>query len=101
MPALFGARALVALQDLGFLLGGGIGRISGIEAYGDDVELVADVELQDAQGALKAVELFTAKHGAGEVDEVEDERLLAEVIAEADGAAGLIGEREVGGNLLV
>ena len=87
MPALLGAGALVALQDFGLLFGGGFGSVFGVEAHGDDVEFLADVELQHAQGAFEAGQFFAAEHRAGEVDEIQDQRLLAEVIAEADLAA--------------
>ena len=96
-----GVGASVALEIFGFLCGGDFGRFSRIEADGDDVELVADVELDHLHRAAEAGERFSAKHGAVVVDEVEDQRLLAEVVAEFDGAACVVDEGEIGGNLRV
>src|SRR5215469_17710769 len=44
---------------------------------------------------LEAAENFSAKHGAIEIDKAEDDRFVAEVVAEADGAAKIVAEGEV------
>src|ERR1019366_5748587 len=54
-----------------------------------------------AQSALQAVECFAAQHRAAIVDEVEYQRLLAEIIAQPHVAAQVVGKHEVGRNLLV
>ncbi len=46
-------------------------------------------------------ESFSAEHGAVVVDEIQDERLLAEVVAEFDGAARVVDEGEIGRDLSV
>ena len=99
MPAGRGAGTAVALEIVLLLGGGDLGRLLRIEADGDDFEFVADVELHHLHGAGQAGEGFSAEHGAVVVDEVEDQRLLAEVIAEFDGAAGVVDESEIGRNL--
>src|SRR5438270_495425 len=70
----------------------------GVEADGDDVEFFAHVELHHAQRILESAENLSTKHGAGEVDQVEDDGLLAEVVAEANGAAEVVGEGQIRGN---
>src|SRR5579864_6001875 len=101
MPALFRAGTLVTAEELGFLFGGSLGRVMRVEADGDDVEFFAHVELHHAQRILESAEHLSTKHGAGKVDQVEDDGLLAEVVAEADGAAEAVGEGQVRGNRLI
>ena len=101
VPALFRAGTLVTAEELGFLFGGNLGRVMGVEADGDDVEFLAHFELHHAQRILESAENLSTKHGAGEVDQVEDDGLLAEVVAEADGAAEIVGEGQIRGNGLI
>src|SRR5882762_5415180 len=101
MPSPLGAGAVVAPQKLLFLLRRQLGSVFGIEANGDDFEFLAYIELQHAQSAFQAGELFAAQHRAAVVDEVEDQRLLAEVIAQLHLAAQIVGKYEVRWNLLV
>src|SRR5208283_3928144 len=80
MPSPLGTRAVVAPQKLLFLLRRRLRSVLRIEANGDDFEFFPDIELQHAQSAFQAAELFAAQYRAAIVDEVEDQRLLAEVI---------------------
>src|SRR5208282_5105583 len=101
MPSALGAGTVVPPQELLFLFRGDLGSIFGIEADGDDFEFLAYIELQNAQSAFQAGQLFAAQHGAAVVDEIEDQRLLAEVIAQFHLTAQIVSENEVGRNLLV
>ena len=101
MPAAYGARTAIALQVV-FLLGrGDLGRLLRIEAHRDDIEFVADIKLHHPHRAGEPGESFAAEHGAVVVDEVQDQRLFAEVFAQFDAAPGLVDEREIGRHLPV
>src|SRR6266446_5494148 len=80
MPTLSCAGTSISLQKFCFLGGRHLRGFAGIEADGENVELVADVELQHSERALQSAEDFSAKHGALVVNEIEDHRLSAEVI---------------------
>ena len=99
MPAGGGAGTAVALEIVLLLGGGDVGRFLRIEAYGEDVEFVADIKLHHLHGAGEPGQSFSAEHGAVVVDQVQDQRLLAEVVAEFDGAAGVVDEGEIGREL--
>jgi hypothetical protein len=101
MPAGRGARASVALEVFLLLGGGDRGRFLRVEADRDDVELIADVELHHLHGAAESGEGFAAEHGAVVVDQVQDQRLRSEVVAESDGVAGVVDKGEICGNLSV
>ncbi len=49
----------------------------------------------------KAGECFSAQHGAVVVDEIQDQWLLAEVVAEFNGASDIVDEGEIRGNLRI
>ena len=100
MPAAGCAGTAVALEIVLLLCGGDGRRFLRIEADGDDVEFVADIELHHLHGAGQSGERFAAEHGAVVVDEVQDQRLFAEVVAEFDGAAGVVDESEIGRELV-
>ena len=101
MPAGGGIGTTVAV-DVIFLLGRRhLGRFARIEAYGDHIEFVTHVELHQTHGAGKAGQSFSTEHGAVVINQVQDERLAAEVVAQLYGLAGVVAEDEVGRNLSV
>src|SRR5579864_44137 len=99
VPAGRGAGTTVALEVVLLLGGGDGGCFLRIEADRDDIEFVAEVELHHFHGAGQAGENLTAQHGAVVVNQVQDQRLPAEVICEFDGASGFVDEGEIGWNL--
>ena len=69
------------LADVQFFAGGGnLGRITRIEADGNDVELIADVECQIAQAVRHTVQDQRAEHRAAVIDRSEDDGLTSESI---------------------
>src|ERR1700680_2723540 len=101
MPAGGGAGSAVALEVVLFLGSSNRGSFLRVEAHGDHIELVSDIELHHLHCAGKAGEDFSAEHGAVVVDQIQDQRLLAEVVAEFDGTAGVVDEGEIWRNLSV
>ncbi len=95
VPALGAALAAVLAHDRAFLRRRHLGRLARVEADGEDVELGSDAHAQRAQAAHEAVRRHPAEHRAVEVDEGEDDGLLPEVVAQVDGLARLVAEREV------
>ncbi len=73
--------------------------LPGIDAQREDGELLADVETHRTESSHQAVQEERAQHGAVVVGDQHDDRLLAEVVAQADCLAGLVGEGEVQGQL--
>ena len=88
-----GAGAVVPLQVGRLLRRRQLRRLLRIEAHGDDVELLADAELQHAQRARQAVQHLRAEHRALVVHERQDHRPLAEELAEPHVTAGFVLER--------
>jgi hypothetical protein len=102
VPAVRGARAVVALEVCLFLGGGDLDGVLGIEADADHFELLAGVEGEHAEGALESAQDLRAEHRAAVVDEREDDGLLGlEEGGERDVAAELVVEGEVERDLLI
>src|SRR5579862_8756418 len=101
MPAISSAGAAVTPDELSFLFRRHLRGFFRIEAHGEDIEFSADVELQDAQRAFETAQHFAAEHWALVVNQVEDHRLLAEIVTQLNRLSGFIAEREVAGNGLV
>ena len=101
VPAGGGAGTPVALEVVRLFCGGDFGSFFRIEADGDDVEFVADVELDHLHRSGQAGQCLSAKHGAVVIDKIQNQRLLAEVAAEFDGASGIVDEGEIRRNLRV
>ena len=72
-----------------------------VDADRDDVELLADVEVQHLQRAGDAVEHLRAEHRALVIHQREQHRPLAEVVAELDVPPGLVDERQIERHLFV
>ena len=101
MPARGGVGAAVA-TDVVLLLGGGhLGSFARIEAHGDYVEFIADIELYQAHGAGESGQSLAAQHGAVVINQVEDQGLVAEIVAQLHGLAGFVAEGEIGRDLRV
>ncbi len=101
VPAGLGARSAVALQ-VGALLGRGqLRRLARVETNGQNVEVAAHVERHLQQGADQSVEHLRAEHRAAVVRQDQDDRPLAEVVAEPDGLPRLIAEGQVERHLRV
>jgi len=64
------------------LLRGQLGRLAGIDADNDDLEILAGVHLHHLQCAGQAVHLLRAEHGAVVIDQREDGGVFAEVVAQ-------------------
>ena len=101
MPAGGGIGAAVAADVIFLLRCGHLGSLARIEAYGDHVELVADIKLYEAHGAGEAGQSFAAQHGAVVINQIQDERFAAEVITEPYGLSGFVAEGEIGRQLRV
>src|SRR5215469_15360699 len=76
-----------------FLGGGFGGSVAVVKADEQDFVIAARIERKHPQRTNDALLYLIAQHGAVEVDEREDDGLLAEVTAEPDVAAGLVTER--------
>ena len=84
------------------MLGGGLGGVLGIEADGDDFEVLAGIERDGLQAAGQAVQDLGAEHGAAVIDGRQDHRLAAlEEGGERNVAAGFVLEVEVERDLLI
>ena len=102
MPAVGRTWPAVAPQVHLLLAAGGLRRVLGIEADGDDFEILAGVERDGFQTAGQPVEDLGAQHGAAVVDRRQNHRLAAlEERGERDVASGFILEHEVERDLLV
>src|ERR1700734_1151832 len=101
MPTRSGTGTSVAFEVVRFLGSCDLRRFLRIEAHRDDIELIADIELDHLHGAGEAGEGFSAKHGAVVINEVEDQGFFAEVVAERHGAASVIDESEIRRNLAI
>ena len=100
MPAGGGLGPAVALQR--GALGGGRHRrgLVRVEAHHHHLELLAGVEVHALEAAGEPVEGERAEHRAAEVDQRQDDRPLAEVVADAHGASVLVAEQQVRGHPL-
>ena len=102
VPAVGRAGAAVALQVHLLLAGGGFGGVLGVEADGDDFEILAGIERDGFQAAGQAVQDLGAEHGAAVIDRRQDHGLAAlEEGGERDVASGFVLEHEVERDLLV
>src|SRR6266478_3000060 len=96
MPAGIRFRAAEMSQRLLFLFRGHLRGLAGVKADENDVVVTAGIEAEHAKSADNALLDLIAKHGAAVVDKGEDHRLLlAEIVAELNGAAGFVAEREI------
>ncbi len=94
-------RMVVAAEKVLLSLGGHRRRLAGIEAHEDDVELLAGSERHAFERPDQPVQHLRAEHRALVIHEREQHRPLAEVLAERDLLARLVGERQVERDLLV
>src|SRR5205085_2843509 len=101
MPSRRSAGAFVALQVVCLLCGRKRGRLTRIEADGDDLEIAAWFERQHGERTGQAVEHLRAEHRAVVVHEREDDRSSAEIIGEVYGSAVRVDKRQVQRNRLV
>ena len=89
MPTVFGALAAIGPKVLRFFLGGQLGGFARIETDRDQFKIFARLEPRDcAQRLDQPIQLHGAEHRAFVVDERQDDRLVAEVIAEANLLSG-------------
>ena len=102
VPAVTGFRLSIGLEVgclLGLGQGGGLGRI---DADHDGLELAAELPVQPLHGVGHAVQHQRAEHGAGEIGQVQDDRLLPlEIVSQMHHAARIVGELQVEGYLRV
>src|SRR5205085_3000793 len=82
MPALLDSFAAVAGQILQLLLRRHFRRFAGIKAHSQNLELPARIELQTSECDSQPAQHFRAKHLAIEIGQIQDDRLLAEIISE-------------------
>ena len=101
VPAVGGFGVSVALEVNALASGGDVGSLGGIDADDDDVEVLAGNKLDHLESAGETVELLGTEHGALVVNERENGGALAEVAAQLDGFAHIVGEGEVERQLLV
>src|ERR1700730_17796422 len=101
MPAGSSAGTAVTLHVILLFSGGDGGSLPRVETHRDYVEFLAHIEFHHLHGAGEARENLSAEHGAVVVDKVQDQWLFAEVVAEFDGAAGVVDESEIGRDLPV
>ena len=83
MPAVRGPGAPVRLEDVLLLLLREFGSLAGVEAHGDDLELLPDVPGERAEAPEETFDHHAAEHRALEVHQVEDDGLLPEVLGRA------------------
>src|SRR5258708_20840628 len=95
MPAGIRFRAAEMNQRLLFLFSSHLRRLAGIEADENNFVVAPGIEREHTQHADDALFDLIAKHGAAVVDESEDHRLLPEILAKLNAAAGFVAEREV------
>src|SRR3984957_20719604 len=88
MPALIGSGAAEALHDVALFCRSHFGGLTRVEAYSDDVEILADVKGQRLHRADQPFEKFAAEHGALVVAQIQNDRpSMAEIFGEPDWAA--------------
>src|SRR5689334_2610848 len=95
MPAGIGFRAAEMSQGLLFLFCGHLRCLAGIEAHKNNFVISPGIETEHAQHADDALLDLIAKHRATVIDESENYRFLAEVVAELNIAAGFVAEGKV------
>ena len=100
MPACFGLWAAIALYVKRLFGSGHRRRLRWIDAHDDDLEVFAWGQVHHLQRADQTVQIFHAQDLALVIDQGKDHRLLAEVVSQLDGLAGLIAESGVQGQLL-
>src|SRR5947209_3956497 len=101
MPSLRGTGTSVTPQIFRLLRRRHLRRFAGIEAHRDDLKLLPHIELQHAERTFETAKDFSAQHRALVIDQIQDDRLLAEVIPQANCFAGFVAEREIERNLLI
>src|SRR6266849_861146 len=93
------ARSRLRTPEMGhrrfFLLKGHVGCLARIKAYENDLVVAAGIERKHAQRPDNALLHLIAEHGASVIDQRKDDRLLTEIFAELNIAAGLIAKGEV------
>src|SRR5689334_18803903 len=102
VPALSGVLALIPINVGRLLFGRQFRLFTGIEAHRQNRVLLAYAEItQRAETAGQAVENLIAKLRAAIVNQRQDDRLAAEVIAELHGVARFITKRQIERQLLI
>ena len=101
MPAGGGLRMVVALDVHRLLRSRKVGRLRWVDADRNDVEVLAGAEFDHLEGADEAIQLLGTEHRAGVVNDRENNRPFAEIIAKLDGCPGFIAKDCVQGCLLV
>ena len=101
MPAVNSAGTAVkpGIHDL--LRVGEHGFFRGINAEGDDVEILANTQRDFLQCVQRGVEHFGAKHRTLIVNERKDCRLILHELAQCDGCAMFVAKRNIERNLIV
>jgi hypothetical protein len=100
VPSRLGARTPVTLQVGLLLCRGEPGPFLRIDADRNDVELLADVEVEHLQRAGHSVEHLGAEHRALVIHHRQQHRAFAEVIPELDVLAVLVDARQIERHLL-
>src|SRR5258707_5201897 len=101
MPPCVRTRTAVTFHVVLLLGGRYLWRLSWIEADRDYLEFLAHIELHQPHRAAEAGQRLSAQHGAVVVDEVQDQRLLAEIVPQLHRLASLIAEGKIRGHLAV
>src|SRR5207248_2747045 len=99
--AVFRTRTVVPLQDVSFLRSGKLRRVIRIEAHRHHVEFFANVELQNLERAFQSNEQLRAQHGTAVINEIKNDRLLANVVAQLHRLSAFVAESQVQGDLLL
>src|SRR5690349_13082276 len=93
--------AVIAAQIHLLHLRGVGGSLARIDADGNDVVVFSQIEAHDADRAGQSVEHFAAQHRASVIDERDNDRSLAEELAQADVFPRLVAEVKIERKLLV
>src|SRR6202165_6263580 len=95
MPSGTRFRTTEMIQRLLFLFCSHFRRLARIKAHENNFIVAPGIEGEHAQYADDALLDLIAKHRAVVIDECEDHRLLPEILAELNAAAGFVAEGEV------
>src|SRR5262249_53243273 len=99
VPSFFSASTVVALHDVALLLRGHVGCFARIKTQSDDIEFLANIELEYAERAAESLQKFSAEHRALVVTQIQYDRAsFGEIIAESDLVTELVAKFEIGGH---
>ena len=102
VPALIGVRAAIALHDVPLFFGGHFRGFPRVEAHGEDVKILAEIEGQCLHRTNQPLQQFAAEHGALVVTQVQDHRAsVPEIVGKFDRVAEFVFEFEIAGNFSV